>query len=221
MSLDTTVLIVDDHEMVRSGLRMVIEGTGRMKVVGEAANGEDALRLARQFEPDVILMDISMPGGIDGIEVTRRITAAGLETNVLILTRHDHVEYLEPIMAAGAMGFMKKSRSPDELVRSIDMIAAGRMTMPREAVELYVQGSRDRNSGPVAQVARLSEKERKILELAARGFTTREIASEMFLADRTVENYRARLKSKLGLKRRSDLVALALKAGLLQGDQQP
>ena len=218
MSLDTTVLIVDDHEMMRSGLRMVIEGTGRMEVVGEASNGEDAIRLAEELEPDVILMDIGMPV-MDGIEATRRITASGLGPGVLILTRHDHVEYLEPIMSAGAMGFIKKSRPPDELIRSIDLIAAGRTTMPRKAAELYMRRTNDPESGPMARLAHLSDKERKILELTARGFTARQIASKVFLANKTVENYRARLKTKLGVDRRSDLVALALKAGLLQDDQ--
>jgi len=125
VSWDTQVLIVDDHEMVRAGLRTIIENTGRMTVVGEAADGEEAIRLAQKHVPDVILMDIDMPR-LDGIEATRRISALELGTGVLILTRHDHEEYLEPIMSAGAMGFIRKSRGPEDLVRAVDLIAAGR-----------------------------------------------------------------------------------------------
>lgn len=214
MSRDTRALIVDDHEMVRAGLRAIIEGTGRMEVVAEAADGEEAIRLAKRLKPDVILMDIDMPR-LDGIEATRRISALELGTGVLILTRHDHKEYLEPIMSAGAMGFIRKSRGPEDLVRAVDLIAAGRTTMPREATELYMRRRRDFDSQPETPVSRLSDQERKILRLTARGYTARQIAEKLHLAPKTIENYRARLKEKLGLHDRSDWVDLALKSGLL------
>ena len=218
MSLGTTVLIVDDHEMMRSGLRMVIEGTGRMEVVGEASNGEEAIRLAEKLEPDVILMDISMPG-MDGIEATRRITALGLGPGVLILTRHDHVEYLEPIMSRGRDG-VRQEESTAGRADSIDRPDRRREddNAPEGSriVHAENQGPRIRSDGSACATERQG---RKILELTARGFTARQIASKVFLASKTVENYRARLKTKLGVDRRSDLVALALKAGLLQDDQ--
>ena len=214
MSADTRVLIVDDHEMVRAGLRAIIEGTGRMKVVAEAANGEDAIRLAKEHRPAVILMDIDMPR-LNGIEATRRISALELGTGVLILTRHDHEEYLEPIMSAGAMGFIRKSRGPEDLVRAVDLIAAGRTTMPREATRLYMRKRQEFDAQPETPLSRLNDHEREILRLTARGYTARRIAQKLHLAPRTIENYRARLKEKLELHDRSDWVDLALKSGLL------
>ena len=181
MSADTKVLIVDDHEMVRTGLRAIIEGTGRMKVVAEAANGEDAIRLAKEHQPAVVLMDIDMPR-LDGIEATRRISALELGTGVLILTRHDHEEYLEPIMSAGAMGFIRKSRGPEDLVRAVDLIAAGRTTMPREATRLYMRKRREFEAQPETPLSRLNDHEREILTLTARGYTARQIAGKLHLA---------------------------------------
>ena len=214
MSWDTKVLIVDDHEMVRAGLRTIIENTGRMQVVGEATDGEEAIRLAQRLEPNVILMDIDMPR-VDGIEATRRISALDLDAGILVLTRHDHEEYLEPIMSAGAMGFIRKSRGPEDLIRAVDLIAAGRTTMPREATRLYIRRRREFDAQPESPLASLSDQEREILRLTARGFTARQTGVKLSLAPRTIENYRARLREKLGLHDRSDWVDLALKSGLL------
>ncbi len=214
MSLDTRVLIVDDHKMVRAGLRAIIEGTGYMKVVAEAADGKEAIRLAEKLNPDVILMDIDMPR-LDGIEATRRISALNLGTGILILTRYDHEEYLEPIMSVGAMGFIKKSRGPEDLVQAVDLIAAGRTTMPREATRLYMRKRQEFDSRPENPVARLSDREREILKLTARGYTARQISDKLFLSPKTIENYRARLKEKLELRGRPEWVDLALKSGLL------
>lgn len=217
MSSDTKVLIVDDHEMVRAGLRAIIESTGRMKVVAEAADGEEAVRLAKELGPDVILMDIDMPR-LDGIEATRRISALELGTGILILTRHDHEEYLEPIMSAGAMGFIKKSRGPEDLIGSVDLIAAGRTTMPREATRIYMRKRREFDAQPESPLSGLNDHEREILRLTARGYTARRIAEKLSLAPKTIENYRARLKDKLELRDRSAWVDLALKSGLLLND---
>ena len=217
MSWDTKGLIVDDHEMVRAGLRAIIESTGRMQVVGEAADGEEAIRLAQRLDPDVILMDIDMPR-LDGIEATRRISALDLGTGILILTRHDHEEYLEPIMSAGAMGFIRKSRGPEDLIRAVDLIAAGRTTMPREATQLYMRRRQEFDAQPESPLSSLSDQEREILRLTARGFTASQIADKLSLARKTIENYRARLKEKLKLRDRSDWVDLALKSGLLLKD---
>ncbi len=185
-----------------------------MKVVGEAADGEEAIRLAQRVEPDVILMDIDMPR-LDGIEATRRISALELGTGILILTRHDHKEYLEPIMSAGAMGFIRKSRGPEELVQAVDLIAVGRTTMPREAAQYYMRARREFDAQPESPLSSLSDQEREILRLTARGYTASQIGDKLYLARKTIENYRARLKEKLGLNDRSDWVDLALKSGLL------
>ena len=185
-----------------------------MKVVAEACDGEEAVRLAKKLKPDVVLMDIEMPH-MDGIEATRRISAMELGTGVLILTRHDHEEYLEAIMSVGAMGFIRKSRGPDDLVRAVDLIAAGRTTMPRAASQLYMRRRREFDAQPESPLAVLNHQEREILKLTAKGYTARQIASKLSLAPKTIDNYRARLKEKLDLHDRSDWVDLALKSGLL------
>lgn len=214
MNQDTRVLIADDHEMVRTGLRAIIESTGRMKVVAEASDGEEAVRLSKKLKPDVVLMDIEMPR-MDGIEATRRISAMELGTGVLILTRHDHEEYLEAIMSVGAMGFIRKSRGSDDLIQAVDLIAAGRTTMPRRASELYMRKRQAFEAQPETPLSRLNDHEREILKLTAKGYTARQIAGKLFLAPKTIDNYRARLKEKLELHDRSDWVDLALKSGLL------
>ena len=185
MNPDIRVAIVDDHEMVRAGLRLVIEGTGRMRVVGEASSGEEAVRLVQRLRPDVILMDISMPG-MNGIEATKEITALELDAKVLMLTRHDHEEYLETVMSSGAMGYIRKSRPPSHLVQAIDLVVSGRTTMPGRAASLYARRRESTESGSMAWLSELSDHERKILELTARGYTASEIAPELVLAPKTV-----------------------------------
>ncbi len=183
-----------------------------------AADGKEAVRLAERFNPDVILMDVGMPH-MDGIEATRRISAMELGAGILVLTRHDHEEYPEPIMSAGAMGFIKKSRGPEELVQAVDLVAAGRTTMPRKATELYMRKRREFDARTDAPLARLSDQDRKILEFTARAYTAKQIAKKLLRAPKTVENYRTRIKRELGLRDRREWVDLALKSGLLIPDE--
>ena len=212
---DITVLLVDDHVLVRGALRLLLEETGRMKVVGEASDGEEAVRQADRLQPDIVVMDIEMPR-MNGIEATKRITSSKHGGSVLILSQFDHAEYLEPIMSAGAMGYIKKSDDKDRLIATIDIIASGRMVLPRAALASYNRRKSDAASGPRAMVALLGKSHRGVLELTARGLTARQIADTLFLAPKTVENYRAQLKSRLGFKDRAGLVDFALRAGLLE-----
>ena len=208
------VLLVEDHEVVRAGLRALLEATERVEVVGEASSGEEAVSKARTLEPDIVIMDLAMPG-MDGVEATRRITALNLETKILVLTVHDEEEFLLPALDAGAAGFLNKSVADTDLVGAIEAIVRGHSYLPRRAAALMArqkkQDASNRDQGPEV----LSARERTAIELYARGYSAAEAGKEMFLSPKTVEGYIARAKSKLGLKTRRDIVRFALESGLL------
>ena len=211
------VLLVDDHKVVRAGLRHLLESTGRVDVVGEASSGEEAVSKARSLEPDIVLMDLSMPG-MDGVQATRRITELGLDTKVLVLTIHEEDEFLIPALNAGAAGFLNKSVADTDLMGAIEALVRGHSYLPRRAAALLARrkarGTASRSLGPEV----LSSRERAVVALYAQGFSTREMATEMVLSPKTVEGYLARAKTKLGLHTRREIVRFALEAGLLQAD---
>jgi len=213
------VLIVDDHAVLRAGLRMLIGGQPDMEVVGEAADGEDAVQRAPELRPDVVLMDITMPGigGIRAIEQIRRVCP---ESRVLVLTMHDVPAYLRSVLAAGASGYVVKRAADSELISAIRGVHRGRTVLDPALATRVVQGGLRRRSaaaqapGPASV---LSQREREVLELVAQGFTNQQIADRLGLSVKTVETYRSRLVEKLGLRSRADLVRYALDSGLLAG----
>ena len=215
------VLLVDDHEVVRAGLRALLEATGHVDVVGEASSGEEAVTKARTLEPDIVIMDLAMPG-MDGVQATRSIAALELDAKVLVLTIHDEDEFLVPAMEAGAAGFLNKSAADTDLIGAVEAVARGHSYLPRRAIALI---SRHRTAkvlkaGP-RSIATLSERERTAIELYARGYSAREAAEELFVSPKTVEGYIARAKSKLDLKGRRDIVRFAIAAGLLAREEEP
>ncbi|MDE2654445.1 MAG: response regulator transcription factor [Gemmatimonadota bacterium] len=213
-----SVLLVDDHTVVRAGLRALLEASGRVEVVGEASSGEEGVEKARSLEPDVVIMDLAMPG-IDGVQATRRIAALGIETKVLVLTIHDEDEFLLPALDAGADGFLNKSVADTELLGAIEALLRGHSYLPRRAAALLRrQRSAQASSDPGAEV--LSPRERTVVTLYAQGFTASEMAREVFLSPKTVEGYLARAKKKLGLKNRREIVRFALEAGLLSAEDE-
>lgn len=215
------VLLVDDHQVVRAGLRALIEATGHVEVAGEASSGEEAVRKAQMLEPDVVIMDLAMPGR-DGIQATRSIAALEFDTRVLVLTIHDEDEFLVPAMEAGAAGFLNKSVADTDLIGAIEAVARGHSYLPRRAAALIARRTTAEasKSGP-GSLAALSERERSAIELYARGYSAKQAAKEMFVSPKTVEGYIARAKSKLGLKGRRDIVRFALEAGLLGREEEP
>ena len=215
------VLLVDDHQVVRAGLRALIEATGHVEVVGEASSGEEALRKAQTLGPDVVIMDLAMPGR-DGIEATRSIVALEFDTRVLVLTIHDEDEFLVPAMEAGAAGYLNKSVADTDLIGAIEAVARGHSYLPRRAAALIARRTTAEasKSGP-GSVAALSERERSAIELYARGYSAKQAAKEMFVSPKTVEGYIARAKSKLGIMGRRDIVRFALEAGLLEREEEP
>ncbi len=213
------VLLVDDHKVVRAGLRALLESTGRVDVVGEASSGEEAVNKAQRLEPDIVIMDLAMPG-MDGVQTTRRITALDLETKILVLTIHDEDKFLLPAMEAGAAGFLNKSVADTDLMGAIEAIMRGHSYLPRRAAALVArlksEGASARRD-PGAEV--LSSRERRVVELYAQGYSASEAAEEMFLSPKTVEGYIGRAKTKLGLRNRRDIVRFALKNGMLRAEE--
>ncbi len=210
------VLLVDDHQVVRLGLKALLEDEPDMEVVGEAANGQQAVTQAQELKPDVIVMDISMPE-MDGLEATRRIRANLPHTQILILTVHAQERYLFPVLKAGAAGYVLKSTVDTELINAIRVVAMGGAflypTATRMVLEDYISRHQaDAEGDPYQQ---LSDREREVLKLIALGHTSTEIAEMLTVSPKSAETYRTRIMQKLNLHSRADLVKYALSSGLL------
>jgi DNA-binding NarL/FixJ family response regulator len=214
------VLIADDQALVRAGFRMVLEAEADIAVVGEAANGEQAVHGAQRLKPDVVLMDIRMPE-LDGIAATRRIVRAEPEpgpSRVLILTTFDLDEYVYDALGAGASGFLLKDSPPEQLVTAIRVVAGGESLLaPSVTSRLIEQFARSR-PGSFAAPAGLDEltaRELEVFKLLARGLSNAEIAAQLVVGDTTVKTHVARLLAKLGLRDRVQAVVLAYESGLV------
>jgi two-component system response regulator NreC len=211
------VLLADDHAVLRAGLRALLEREPGLVVVGEAGSGSEALALAKSTRPDVVLMDIAMPGK-GGIEATRRIVALGLGAKVLVLTALALEHQLSEALEAGASGFMQKVAPVEELTRAIRVVADDRLFLDEDAARLMVL-QRYRKAGQVddekVTADRLSTRERQVLALLALGHSSKEIGLKLSVSPRTVDEYRARLKDRLGLARRPELVRFALRTGII------
>ncbi|MDR7522904.1 MAG: response regulator transcription factor [Armatimonadota bacterium] len=213
------VLLADDHPVLRTGLRALLEQEPDMSVVGEAGDGREAVALAQRLRPDVIIMDISMPGQ-DGLEATRQIRRLDLPSQVLILTVHAQERYLFPVLKAGAAGYLNKTAADTELVEAVRTVASGGAFLQPGAARRLLEDfvARVQSGEEQDGYDRLSEREREVLRLVASGYTAREIAAQLSLSPKSVETYRARIMEKLELSTRADLVRYALRRGLLSED---
>lgn len=213
------VLLVDDQSLVRSGFRMLIEAEDDMRVVGEAADGAQALRQLAQTAVDVVLMDIRMPV-LDGVETTRRIVDAGFTARVLVLTTFDIDEYVFAALKAGASGFLLKDARPDDLLHAIRTVAAGDAVMAPSATRRLLQAVvpilPSAAAGDDERLALLTDREREVLEQVATGATNGEIATTLYMAEGTVKTHIGRLLSKLHCRDRVGLVLFAHEVGLLR-----
>ena len=213
------VLLVDDHPVVRAGLKALLETTEHVEVVGEASSGEEAVEKARTLKPDIVIMDLAMPG-MDGVQATRRISELGLGAKVLVVTIHDEDEYLVPALNAGAAGFLNKSAADTDLIGAIEAISHGHSYLPQHATALLARRRAQRAQGREAGPNVLSSRELAAVELYASGFSASETGKEMGLSPKTVESYLARAKAKLGLHTRREVVRFALEAGLLRTEHE-
>lgn len=209
------ILLVDDHAMFRAGIRALIEGEERLKVVGEASSGDEAVDRVRELKPDIVIMDLAMPGS-NGLEATRRISALELNTSVLVLTVHAEEEYLVPVVEAGASGYLTKTSADTDLLEAIRVVARGQVFLPPKAATLLLKRYKDAEGEDSAGLKDLSTREQEVLALTAEGFSSREIGQKLFISPKTVDTYRSRIMDKLGLTHRSELVRFALRVGLLK-----
>jgi DNA-binding NarL/FixJ family response regulator len=215
------ILLADDHAVLRTGLRMLIGSQRDLEVVGEASDGDEAVRKAAALRPDVALVDISMPG-LGGIKAIERIRQVAPATRVLVLTMHDVPAYLRATVAAGAAGYVVKRAADSDLLAAIRDVHRGRTVLdPTLAARVVHGGLRRRGPPGPAPAAVLSQREQEVLELVAQGFTNQQIADHLGLSVKTIETYRARLVEKLGLQSRAELVRYALDSGLFGGEAGP
>ena len=221
------LLIVDDHAVVRSGLRMLLHGRHDIHVVGEAADGEEAIDRVEALQPNVVLMDLSMPG-MDGMTAVGELRRRVPELGILVLTMHDDDEYLFRAIHQGASGYILKNAPHEELVTAIQTVAEGNAylypTATKRLMSEYIQQASQpgQNGGADAEGDRvyekLSEREKEILAWTARGYANKEIAEHLMISVKTVEAHKSNLMDKLGLKSRPELIKFAMKRGLLDYD---
>jgi len=213
------ILLADDHHLVRQGLKALLEGEPHFRLVGEAGDGIEAVRLAERLRPDVLITDVVMPG-LNGLEVTRQVTKIVPKTRILILSMYANDAYVFEALRNGASGYVLKESQASDLVKAIREVAAGRRylspPLSERSLEDYL---RKMQSAPDDPYDLLTTREREVLQLVAEGHTSAEIADRLFISPRTAEGHRANLMRKLGLQNHTDLVLFALKKGILPLNQ--
>jgi DNA-binding NarL/FixJ family response regulator len=210
------VLLADDHGIVREGLRAMLSLNKDMEVVGEAADGREAVNQTRVCAPNVVVMDISMPG-MDGLQATKRLARDFPEVRVLVLSQHDNERYILPVLQAGASGYVLKRSVGAELVEAIRTVHRGDCWLPPRVAQTVLSYCRQGpNMLPEDEGGLLTEREREVLKLVVEGYTSREIADLLYLSKRTVMCHRANIASKLGIHNRMELVRYAMRTGVVE-----
>jgi two-component system response regulator NreC len=214
------VLLADDHPIMRAGIRLLLQDEPDVEIVGEVGSGREAVQVARQLRPDVVIMDITMPD-MDGFEATRQITRSCPGVAVLALTMHDSEEYFFEILSAGAAGYVPKKAAPTDLLTALRAVAAGGMfiypTVAKALVSDYLR--RVEMGGEGESFGGLTERERQVLRMIAEGKTNKEIAEELTISVKTVEHHRTNIMEKLGLHSRAALIKYAIRKGLITLDE--
>lgn len=221
-----TILLVDDHDVVRTGLRSFLNAQEDVRVVAEAHNGEEALQRAEQTNPDLIIMDITMPG-MDGLDATRKLKARNPNCLVLALTVHEDKQYFMEMLSAGASGYITKQAAADDLVAAIRAVAAGQVylqpALARWLLDDYQRLVKQEqfqvrpleNSEKAVGLEALSQREREVLELVGQGWNNQQIGAHLGLSPKTIARHRERIMNKLNLHSRTELVKFAIRTGLI------
>jgi two-component system response regulator NreC len=211
----TTIVLADDHHVVRQGLRALLEGQPDFQLLGEAGDGLEAIQLTERLKPDVLIIDLMMPS-LNGLEATRQISQRSPHTRVVILSMHANEAYVLEALRNGAAGYVLKDSSAADLVRAVREVVAGRRylssPLSERAIAAYIQKASDVALDPYEM---LTNREREVLHLAAEGYTNAEIADQLSISPRTAETHRANLMHKLGLRTHTDLIRYALRRGIL------
>ena len=222
------IFIVDDHSVLRAGLKALLEAEPDMHIVGEADDGASCLSLVQNARPDVILLDINMPQ-MNGLEALKRLRQSVPDSKVLILTMHDDADYLRQALQEGSAGYLLKQAAGDELIMAIRTVSSGGVYLHPQHTQILLEQSLEReNSADSGQISEkearyrtLSEREAQVFRLVALGYRNHEIAEQLFLSVKTVETYKARVRQKLGVRSRVELVRYALELGILdEGDDK-
>ncbi len=213
------ILLADDHHIVRQGLRALLESEHRFRLVGEAGDGLEAVRMTSRLKPDVLITDVMMPG-LNGLEVTRQVTKSHPAIKVIILSMHTNDAYVLEAFKNGASGYVLKDSQAGDLINAVLSVISGKryLSPPLSETELELYAVRV-ESAPVDPYELLTAREREVLQLVAEGRTSAEIASQLFISPRTVEGHRANLMRKLGLQNHTEIVKYALKRGILPLDE--
>jgi DNA-binding NarL/FixJ family response regulator len=207
------VLLVDDHKVLRDGLRVLLEQEADLRVVGEAGTGRQALELVQQLAPDLMVLDLGLPD-MAGLDVVRALRQQGNAVKIVILSMFTRREYVVPVIEAGCDGYVPKSATHTSLLQAIRTVLAGERYLHPAAAGALMTATKDAKS-EAEQFAALSEREQDVIKLTALGFASREIAEKLLIGSKTVETYRQRAMEKLGLEHRSALIKFAVRAGLL------
>ena len=221
-----TILLVDDHDVVRTGLRSFLNTQSDVQVMAEARNGEEALQRAEEVKPDLVIMDITMPG-MDGLEATRKLKARNPDCLVLALTVHDDKQYFMEMLSAGASGYITKQAAADDLVEAIRAVASGHLFLQpalarwllddyqRLAKQEQSQVKPAENDEPAVGLETLSQREREVLELVGQGWNNQQIGKQLELSPKTIARHRERIMNKLNMHSRTELVKFAIRTGLI------
>ena len=211
------IVLADDHHLIRSGLKLLLGSNETLSIVGEASDGASALLLVEQLQPDILLLDLAMPG-MDGLECLRELKRRNLPTRVIVLSMFEDENYVLAAMSAGALGYVQKSAIDTELFQAIDNVAAGRLHLNESSAKTLLSMllvERQQAALPPA-TAVLSPRELEVLRWYARGFSLREIGEQLGLSVKTVDTYKTRIMEKLGFQKKSELIAYAAKQGLFE-----
>ncbi|MBI3886677.1 MAG: response regulator transcription factor [Opitutae bacterium] len=210
-----TVVLADDHEVVRRGVRSILEADGRAKVVAEAADGLAAAQAVEKLKPALLFLDLAMPR-LHGLEVLKQVRVSSPHTKVIVLSMHNDEPYVVEALRAGAMAYMLKGSESTEIAHCVAEVLAGRRHLSGPLSERAIAALTARTADPADPLATLTPREREVLQLAAEGLGTTEMAEKLFISPRTAETHRSNLMQKLGLQNQTDLVRFAIRKGLIQ-----